>query len=400
MLNKDQRDPLEYVYSRLEYANEQWQQSKIAENLEAFKRELIVTKDIFESLIDQGQGDEWFDKRLDGIRDTLKELNVAMKDESKVEVKPEVKAEEEASGELKNLADRELSSRLIPIAKKRKEKGFPFEWRDNKANSICTSSGYWDWKNFMVTDVVDTKFVRKLQTMGVTEENINNLESLDVKTDDEKFNNIAKTVKLWVKVTDDEFREMTGKHYSSEEIHNLFKSTFSVIFSIPYKVKKLVMGQYVEEKNAFYVHNSAIGEYGVVRHEEVNARTGVVVRRRDHYVLLNTTLGKLHVDSLLNKNFMGIDKALYDLPASSQYFYRHFLHNNNYPVMEIGLKKIIYALNIEYTSNKTAMIRYLEDQTLQPLVKHGFIDSFKMKREDSQDRIYEFRRSSKAKKLK
>jgi hypothetical protein len=201
-------------------------------------------------------------------------------------------------------------------------------------------------------------------------------------------------------VTDEEFREMSGKNYSSEEIYNLFKSTFSVIFSIPYKVKKLVMGQYVEEKNAFYVHNSAIGEYGVVRHEGVNGKTGVVVRRREHYVLLNTTLGKLHVDSLLNKNFMGIDKTLYDLPASSQYFYRHFLHNNNYSVMEIGLKKIIYALNIEYTSNRTAMIRYLEDQTLQPLVKHGFIDSFKMKREESQDRIYEFVRSSKTKKLK
>jgi len=293
----------------------------------------------------------------------------------------------------KNVVEREFNRIILCLDPN--QTGQPIMWTDTRTGLTCQTTERWDWANFMATDVITTTLQKKFEENKTTEDTLDDLEELNVETSDSSFNAAAKGLPLWVKITDEEFRRMTGKDYSSGQIYELLKRTFSVKFSIPYRPYVLEPKRgYVftgQDMQDFLNHRSkqfwSIGQYGCIE-EKFDTKKGKVVKRRDHYILFNTPLSLRIITNILNKNINWPPRELYNENPSAQSFYRHYLIDNNFSEIDLLVSTIIKDLGIR-TKIKSAVIARLKKNTLTPLHKLGLIKNVLLVK-DSFGEVYKF----------
>jgi hypothetical protein len=308
---------------------------------------------------------------------------------------PEAELFKEVESEVKqkNVVEREFNRMILCLEPN--QTGQPIKWTDTRTGLTCQMTATWEWTNFMVIDVMTTKLQKKFEENKTTEDTLDDLEELNVETSDPDFNFAAKGWHLWIKMTDEEFRKMTGKDYSSGQIHELLKQTFSVKFSIPYRSYVLTPKRgYVftdQDKQDFVNHRSkqfySLGQYGCVE-ELFQTKKGKRVLRRDHYILFNTPLSLRIIKNILNRNINWVPIELYNENPSAQLFYRHYLIDNNFSNIDLLVSTIIKDLGIK-TKIKSAVIARLKKNTLTPLHKLGLIKNV-LSVKDSFGEVYKF----------
>ena len=315
-------------------------------------------------------------------RKSKKETPAVLEEELFKEVESKVKQ--------KNVVERELNRIILCLEPN--QPGQPIKWTDTRTGLTCQMTERWDWANFMATDVITTKLQRKFEENRTTEDNLDDFKELNIETNDPSFNAAAKGCPWWVKITDEEFRKMTCKDYSSGQIHELLKRTFSVKFSIPYRPYVLEPKRgYVftdQDMQDFVNHRSkhfwSLGQYAPVEEFFNNKK----VKRRDHYILFNTPLSLRIITNILNKNINWVPMELYNENPSAQLFSRHYLIDNNFSNIDLLVSTIIKDLGIR-TRIKSAVIARLKKNTLTPLHKLGLIKNV-LAVKDNFGEVYKF----------
>jgi len=106
-----------------------------------------------------------------------------------------------------------------------------------------------------------------------------------------------------------------------------------------------------------------------------DVRKDGIVQKRQYRLYFNTILAELFVHNLLTRNYDWVNSDLYNLPPSAQVFYRRFLLHHNYPKEQLSMSLIIREMNFT-DKNMTNLVRNLEMNTLNPLVRRGLILSY------------------------
>jgi len=119
-----------------------------------------------------------------------------------------------------------------------------------------------------------------------------------------------------------------------------------------------------------------------------DTRKDGIVQKRQYRLYFNTILGELFVHNLLTRNYDWVNSDLYNLPPSAQVFYRHFLLHHDYTKLQLSMSLIIREMNFT-DKNMINLVRNLEVNTLNPLVRRGLILSYKKLNGLNEDK-YEF----------
>ena len=379
MLNEDQREYLDHVYSKLLWTNDQYLQSRNLENFEALRRDLMTAKEIFESLIEQGQGEEWFEKTLQIIKNTLKDSEVAAE---------EYKKSNAAAQEVFAYSERGMNKTIMPISKAIREIKFPVELEINGEKYSTTNC--WEARNFMAMDALSylilkkLGFPRKAQTIFDSVEEIEKraelLKSEDIVTEhqlEEDLMSLFKNVKYWVKFDAEFFREFTGKQLETQQITDLLTET-ACKFTLSYPVLLRDENKMIkEQKYRVSVHTSFF-TLAYIDALDKNDKT----KKRTFYAFFNTGLGECFVNNLLAKGYdMFNTKKFYSLPSLAQMFFRKFiLHHSHFGPIHKSLEEIRKGLNLRIKGDSD-LISYLKDRVFDPLKEKGGISDYQVRKE-------------------
>ncbi len=385
MLSKDQRHNLDYLCSRLEYAKSQFLQFKNVDNFETLWEELVNAQRIFESFIGQGQGDEWFDKKLLVIKTTLERMNQTS---SNSENPAQLKTPETTSGEIFAYSERGVNKTIVPISKATRETKFPVEL-EIKGEKYSTTN-CWEARHFMTMDALaylllkKLGFPRKAQTIFGTVEEIEKraelLKSEDIATGHTLEENLVssfKNTQYWVKFEAEFFREFTGKQLETQQITDLLTETAcKFIFSYPVLLKD-ENKKLTENKYRVSVHTSFF-TLAYIDALDKNDKT----KKRTFYTFFNTGLGECFVNNLLAKGYDMFDtKKFYSLPSLAQMFFRKFiLHHSHFGPIHKPLEEIRKGLNLTIKGDSD-LIAYLKLKVFDPLKKNGGISDYQVKKE-------------------
>lgn len=390
MLNEDQREYLDQVYTRLIRTNDQYLQSRNVETFEALKRELVNANEIFESLIEQGQGEEWFEKGLQIIKNTLKNVK---------SFEGEVRDSHATPQEVFAYSERGMNKTIMPISKAIREIKFPVELEINGEKYSTTNC--WEARNFMAMDALSylilkkLGFPRKAQTIFDSVEDIEKraelLKSEDIVTEhqlEEDLMSLFKNVKYWVKFDAEFFREFTGKQLETQQITDLLAET-ACKFTLSYPVLLRDENKMIkEQKYRVSVHTSFF-TLAYIDALDKNDKT----KKRTFYAFFNTGLGECFVNNLLAKGYDMLDtKKFYSLPSLAQMFFRKFIvHHSHFGPIHKSLEEIRKRLNLTIKGDSD-LIAYLRNRVFEPLKKNGDISDYQVKKELNDYWIY-FRRS-------
>ncbi len=390
MLNEDQREYLDQVYTRLIRTNDQYLQSRNVETFEALKRELVNANEIFESLIEQGQGEEWFEKGLQVIKNTLKNVE---------SFEGEVRDSHATPQEVFAYSERGMNKTIMPISKAIREIKFPVELEINGEKYSTTNC--WEARNFMAMDALSylilkkLGFPRKAQTIFDSVEDIEKraelLKSEDIVTEhqlEEDLMSLFKNVKYWVKFDAEFFREFTGKQLETQQITDLLTET-ACKFTLSYPVLLRDENKMIkEQKYRVSVHTSFF-TLAYIDSLDKNDKT----KKRTFYAFFNTGLGECFVNNLLAKGYDMLDtKNFYSLPSLAQMFFRKFIvHHSHFGPIHKSLEEIRKRLNLTIKGDSD-LIAYLRNRVFEPLKKNGDISDYQVKKELNDYWIY-FRRS-------
>jgi len=375
MLNEDQRDYLDQVYFSLLSANSQFVQLKTIEHFEALRRELMMAKQIFESLIEQGLGDELFEKRLQAIKNTLTESETFAED---------LIDSHKPQQELFAYSERGMNKTLMPISKAVREIKFPIELEINGEKYSTTNC--WEARNFMTMDALSylvlkkLGFPRKAQTIFDSVEDIEKraeiLKSEDIAAEhqlEEDLISSFKNLKYWVKFDAEFFREFTGKQLETHQITNLLTETackFTLSYPVLLRDKK---NRIKEQKYKVSVHTSFF-TLAYIDALDKNDKT----KKRAFYAFFNTGLGECFVNNLLAKGYdMFSTKMFYSLPSLAQMFFRRFiLHHSHFGPIHKSLQEIREGLNLTIKDDSD-LIAYLKNRVFDPLKETGGISDYR-----------------------
>lgn len=379
MLNQDQRKQLDDVWSRLERKNDQYLQSRDLENFEALRRELMIAKGIFESLIEQGQGEEWFEEKLQIVRSTLKHSESVAEEHRKSHATPQ---------EVFAYSERGMNKTIMPISKAIREIKFPVELEINGEKYSTTNC--WEARNFMTMDALSylilkkLGFPRKAQTIFDSVEDIEKraelLKSEDIVTEHELEQDLVssfKNVKYWVKFDAEFFREFTGKQLETQQITDLLTET-ACKFTLSYPVLLRDENKMIkEQKYRVSVHTSFF-TLAYIDVLDKNDKT----KKRTFYAFFNTGLGECFVNNLLAKGYdMFNTKKFYSLPSLAQMFFRKFiLHHSHFGPIHKPLQEIRKGLNLT-TKGDSDLIAYLKHRVFDPLKESGGISDYQVRKE-------------------
>ena len=386
MLSHEQRDYLNQTYSWLMNLNNQFVRSKSADIFETLKRECLTAKEIFESLVDEGQGDEWFDKTLEGIRNTLQKMD-------KIRPNSEGSPEQPSQSYMKlqevfAYSERGMNKTIMPISKAIREIKFPVELEINGEKYSTTNC--WEARNFMAMDALSylilkkLGFPRKAQTifdsLEAIEKRAELLKSEDIVTEhqlEEDLMSLFKNVKYWVKFDAEFFREFTGKQLETQQITDLLTET-ACKFTLSYPVLLRDENKMIkEQKYRVSVHTSFF-TLAYIDALDKNDKS----KKRTFYAFFNTGLGECFVNNLLAKGYdMFNTKKFYSLPSLAQMFFRKFiLHHSHFGPIHKSLEEIRKGLNLRIKGNSD-LISYLKDRVFEPLKEKGGISDYQVRKE-------------------
>jgi hypothetical protein len=309
-----------------------------------------------------------------------------------------------------NTSERGINKAIPPVIKKGGKRDgemqFPFQWEDKHSGKICSISGYWNAKHFMVMDVLSYIFLLKTGGNCLPKEVspiFEDLESIEHRENEinENLPNpripskvtqedipLIKKQKYCVHFDDQDFRKFTNKEMTSSDILNLLKETSGVEFCISFPVL-LFRGNKKDARQNWYNMNvfSRLFELASI---DVDVRKDGIVQKREYYVIFNTILGELFVHNLLSRNYDCVSTDLYNLPPSAQIFYRRFLVHHNFPVTQLNLETIVQEMNFIDT-NRTNLVNVVEGNILEPLKQSKLILSYNKKEDGLLGVKYEIR---------
>lgn len=299
-----------------------------------------------------------------------------------------------------NASERGINKAIPPVIKKGNgENILPFHWESEKSGELCSiTKGYWGAKNYMVMDFVGYIFLLKSGGDKLPQEVSPLFDGFDsIKKRERELDaygngdpNESQKSRYTISFSDKHFRKFTAMKMSSSAIFNLLLETSRVEFKLSFPVR-LIMGEGKKGKPAmeekWYPMNvySRLFEIACIN---TDVRKDGIVQKRQYRLYFNTILGELFVHNLLTRNYDWVNSDLYNLPPSAQVFYRRFLLHHNYPKEQLSMSLIIREMNFT-DKNMTNLVRNLETNTLNPLVRRGFILSYK-KLEGLNEGKYEF----------
>ena len=411
MLNEDLRIELDYVYSRVVYANEQLQQLKHDENFKTFKQELITAKATFESVSDIGQGDEWFDKRLAALRDTLNEVNeISSNSKDRLDENAELKTKVKVKLITENRdlirTEQGIVKSTVPTYLNPSKKHVDGSWIDEYTKQECSlSKGPFGVRNYWCYDFVCETFLKKYKRLPIDgyiinseEEAIQILNSggcssavevrIQERKENEEFDNIERNfigeTPLWIKFSPSDFINFSGKDMNLRDVEVLFTNTCTAWF----KISAQILQGWDEKKKAYRryemtkFHNLFNLGYIDDKAKINNSRT--------YYIFFDTPLSKFIVHNLLSGAIMFIDKETYNYSDLEQILLRHYVLGNTIRVIKPSVEECINNLAMR-DSNITNATNRIYD-AWKALKEKGYIDTVEKKvreKEWRKKKIYE-----------
>jgi hypothetical protein len=282
-----------------------------------------------------------------------------------------------------NLSERGMN-KVIPPVYSKKGLTFPVEWTDKWGYTCYVSNGFWTAKNYRVMDTLGYMFLLK-EGGDTLPEGYNPIfnDLFDVESRENQLCNPDQTganseiqlqkvsgSKYSIGFTDKDFRKNTGLRLNSSEILDLLLQTSRVEFklSFPLRLKSTGNKEIIHQMNFF-------SRFFELSYTDVKIRKDGIVQNRRYRVFFNTLLGELFVNNLKARFNDPVDLRFYTLPDSAQIFYRRQLIHNNFETMEIYLHKIAEAAGLRDT-NKANLKQTVENNILEPLKDHGYIESY------------------------
>lgn len=287
-----------------------------------------------------------------------------------------------------NTSERGINKAIPPVIKKGNgESVLPFSWESEKSGELCSiTKGYWGAKNYMVMDFVGYIFLLKAGGEKVPEEisplfdGFDSIKKRELELDANGNGELGELHKgrYTISFGDKHFRRFTNLKLSSSAIFDLLLETSRVEFKLSFPVR-LIKGEgkngllSMEEK--WYPMNvySRLFEIACIN---TDVRKDGIVQKRQYRLYFNTILGELFVHNLLTKNYDWVNSDLYNLPPSSQVFYRHFLLHHDFTRLQLNVSRIVREMNFT-DKNNSNIRRNLEINTLNPLVRMGLVLSYK-----------------------
>lgn len=310
-----------------------------------------------------------------------------------------------------NISERGINKAILPVSKKRGlEVNFPIDL-ENKDGRRCSINSYWGARNYMVMDVLAYMFL--LKTGGnrlpkSAEPIFPNMESIqrrekeldtaatDTLTTIDSFILNSSDAPYFIRFNDTHFRKFTGLDITSNDILDLLLETSRVEFQLEFPV---MMMKRSKNKNVFeqqYFEMTIFSRPYEMGYVNTRVRKDGIVQGRTYDIYINTILGELFAHNLLTQNYDMVSNNLYNLPASAQIFYRHFLLHHNFTHIEIYFDTIKSRMNLK-DKNRTNLINSLERNTFEPLKRNGLILDYKQ-RDGLKGLKYEFTLPEKKKK--
>ena len=296
-----------------------------------------------------------------------------------------IERENDSGNGWRNMSERTLNKVIQPITMgKEYPAERPFEWQDSKKQSHFIKKGNWGARNVMVMDALGHLYLRKAGKGSIPkkEHPLFKNKTEVMFSEDECANSKQNQTSGFnlelipgsghhIKFNDRHFRKLTSLDLSSNEIYSLICKTSQVEFMLNYSYR-IYYEKTFREVPYQMKHFSRPFEFW---HEVIQKRKDGIVQLRMYYISFNTFLGKLFTHNLLMRNYDWLDSRFYSLPLNAQNFYRQFILHNDYKHIQILYNTIRYRLNL-HDKNITNQIRTIENSILQPLVKHGYIDSY------------------------
>jgi len=296
-----------------------------------------------------------------------------------------------------NASERGINKAIPPVIKKGNgESMLPFNWKSEKSGELCSiTNGYWGARNYMVMDFVGYIFLLKAGGEKVPEDisplfdGFDSIKKRELELD-ANGNGESHEGRYAISFSDKHFRKFTNLKISSSSIFNLLLETSRVEFKLSFPVR-LIMGEGKNGKpdlrEKWYPMNvySRLFEIACIN---TDTRKDGIVQKRQYRLYFNTILGELFVHNLLTRNYDWVNSDLYNLPPSAQVFYRHFLLHHDYTKLQLSMSLIIREMNFT-DKNMINLVRNLEVNTLNPLVRRGLILSYKKLNGLNEDK-YEF----------
>ena len=285
------------------------------------------------------------------------------------------------------ISERGLNKSIVPVLNKGNSPSqLPFSWIDKSGAECTVSNGYWGAKNYMVMDILGLFLLLKLggdkilpksdplfdhpDAIQREELNTEGSESIDADPTGSTLDQMKKS-EYWIKFSDKQFRQFSGKSYGSNKIYELLLQTARVEFKISFPVRLLNdHSKHQEYKYNMNIH-SRLFEVGEI---PIKRKDGQI-KSREYYVFFNTFLGKLFVSNLISHNYDWISSSIYSLPDSAQLFYRILLLHHDYSPVSYNLHTIASKLNYRDKDNSNLQ-RTIEKNALQPLRDHGLIKEY------------------------
>ncbi|MDM7987104.1 MAG: hypothetical protein QUS13_07220 [Smithella sp.] len=290
-------------------------------------------------------------------------------------------------------SERGMNKAIPPVIRRNDRETVSYEWESDKSGQLCCmTNGDWNARNYMVMDIVGHIFLLQQNGDRIPDEItpiFSNYESIKQRERELDTSNSAKPSspliiteddlpaitkqKYYIKFEDHHFRKFTGLRLSSNDILKLLLDTSRVEFRITFPIRMIrEKGRKMEDK--WYSMNvfSRPFELGCIQ----DVRKDDIVQNRVYYVLFNTFLAEMFIHNLLTKNYDWISNKLYHLPQSSQIFYRHLLLHHNLQTQQFNLSTIVERMGFK-DKNITNLIKNLEINTLNPLIKEGLVISYK-----------------------
>ena len=411
MLRDEQRDYLNQTYSWLMNLNNQYLQSKNADALEALRRELVNAKEIFECLVDEGQGEEWFDKRLAAIRNALNEIDEASPNsktqrDGNAEMKTEVKANITTENRDLIRTEQGIVKSTVPTYLSPGKKHLDGSWVDEFTKQECSLlKGPFGVRNYWCYDFVCETFLKKYKKLSVESYIINSEEEaiqilnsggcssavevrIQERKENEEFDNIERNfigeTPLWIKFSPSDFINFSGKDMNLRDVEVLFTNTCTAWFKISAQIL-----QGWDEKRKAYRRYEMTKFHNLFNLGYIDDKAKIN-NSRTYYIFFDTPLSKFIVHNLLSGAIMFIDKETYNYSDLEQMLLRHYVLGNTIGVVKPSVEECINNLGIR-DSNITNSTKRIYD-AWKALKEKGYIDTVEKKvreKEWRKKKIYE-----------
>ncbi len=286
-----------------------------------------------------------------------------------------------------NISERGINKAILPVLKKRgHEINFPYNLESKDGRRCCINS-YWGARNYMVMDVLGYMFLLKtggnrlpkypepifpnMESIQRREKELDKL-ATNILTTTECFLPNSKDNSYFIRFNDSHFRKFTGLDITSNDILNLLLETSRVEFQLDFPVMMMKRSKTKDVFEQKYYEMTVFSRPYEMGYVNTDVRKDGIVQGRTYEVYFNTIFGELFAHNLLTRNYDMVSNHLYNLPASAQIFYRHFLLHHNFTHIEIYFDTIKSRMDLK-DKNKTNLINSLERNTFEPLKRNGLI---------------------------